>query len=327
MVLRTGSASIGALWASLFFLAEIIVITGATRTISLGEVARFYCLGGAMMSVMFVIASVFTSFVPDPDAVSRQFLMPLCDESLKFAPVVFLLWRYRDSRLRTMGASDVLLMAAASGAGYGLVEEAYIRNHPVVHNFLDWLPIARVNGIIVTIGHGGLTSVSGAALGLALLWRPRRPFFQLLAAAGFLCAWFDHSQYNYAVDRSGFSVDLFNFIAGHGWNTLYLLVISVIAVVASDFYAVRRMLSSHPQLKLQGGKPPESSGRGVGFKVLWAYLVERRALAYALFRCGRSSGTTQQKFARLASGLERRMLKPPSWNPALPDKPPAASPD
>jgi len=309
MFFSTGSAGVAALWASLTFLAEIVLITSATRTINLARVAKLYCLGGAMASVMWVIASVFSIFEPSVDAVSRQFFVPFMEESLKLAPVLFILWRCCDSRRWSVGASDVLLMAAASGAGFGLVEEAFIRIHLGTPHALDWLPITRVNGATLTVGHGIWTGLCGLTLGLALLWRPRRPLNYLLAGSGILWSILDHSHHNYGVDRRGLSVDLFNFITGHGWISLYFFLLGAIVVIGSDLYAVRGMLTSRPQLKLQGGKPPGIHGQGDGLKELWNFLVDRRALAYLVFRCQRSSSPTKEEMARAAAVLERRLLK------------------
>jgi len=312
MIVHTGASGIAELRASLFFVAELVVITSATRTVDLDRVASVYCLGGAMMGVMYLISAVFTAFVPSPDAVSRQFVVPILEESLKLAPVIFILWRGRRSRAWSMGASDIMLLAAASGAGFGLVEEAYFHFHLGPTRALDWFPLTRINGATLTVGHSSFTSLAGATLGLALLWRPRKPWNYVLAGSGILWSILDHSHHNYGINRSGFSVDLFNFVTGHGWISLYFFVLGTIAVVGTDLFAVRGMLSTRPQLKLQAGKPPGTRGQGNSLKALWVYLVERRALAYVLFRCQRSSGITREKLSLLAKVLERRLLKRPS---------------
>jgi len=76
MIVHTGSYGIAELWASLSFVTELVVITTATRTVTLDRVASLYCWGGAVMGVMWLIGSAFTFFVPDPNAVSRQFSSP-----------------------------------------------------------------------------------------------------------------------------------------------------------------------------------------------------------------------------------------------------------
>jgi RsiW-degrading membrane proteinase PrsW (M82 family) len=279
MILHTGSFGVTELWASLYFVIELVVITSATRTVTIDLVAVLYCWGGAMMGVMYLVSLVFTAFVPSPDAVSRQFVVPILEEALKIAPVVFILWRHRASRLWSMGASDILLLGAASGAGFGLVEEAYFHQAVGATRALAWFPLTRINGAYLTVGHGSWTAVAGATLGLALLWRPRRPLLQLLAAGGILCSIFDHSGHNYAVDRTGFSVDLFNFLTAHGWIAFYLFVLAVIVVVASDLYVVRRTLSGSPELKM----PPLSGGLK-GVNRVWRLFLRKRELGYLLFK-------------------------------------------
>ena len=280
MILHTGSYGIAELWASLSFVTELVLITSATRTITLGRVAVFYCWGGTVMGVMWLISAVFTSFVPEPDAVSRQFFVPFMEESLKIAPVAFLLWRGRRSRSWTMGASDIMLMAAASGGGFGLVEEAYFHFHNGATRALDWFPLTRINGPTLTVGHSTWSGLAGATLGLALLWRPRKPVNYLLAGSGLLWSILDHSHHNYGVERSGISVDLFNFFTGHGWLSLYFFVIALIAVLVSDLIVKHRVLPPLPVLKtpLAGLL---SSGKGA--MSIWNFLLTKRALGFAAF--------------------------------------------
>ncbi len=278
MIVNTGWSGIAELRASLSFLAELVVITSATRTISLDLVAKFYCMGGTMMGVMYLFSLVFTAFVPSPDAVSRQFVVPLLEESLKLAPVVFILWRHREFRSWTMATSDIMLMGAASGAGFGLVEEAYFHLHNGPTLALDWFPLTRINGATLTVGHATWTGLAAATLGLELLWHLRKPLNYLLAGAGIFWSIADHSHHNYGVDRTGFSVDLFNFVTGHGWSALYLFVLAVILVVASDLYVVRGTLSRSPELIMPRVTGPED------IKRVWHFLLARRGLAYLMFK-------------------------------------------
>jgi len=309
MTLHTGSYGIAELWASLSFVTELVVITSATRTVTLDRVSSLYCSGGAMMGLMWLVGTAFTFLVPDPNAVSRQFFVPFTEESLKLAPVVFYLWRERRSDLWTMGGSDVMLMGAASGGGFGLVEEAYFHLHYGPTRAVEWFQLTRINGSTLTVGHSTWTALAGATLGLALLWRPHKPLNYLLAGSGFLWSILDHSHHNYGIDRTGISVELFNFVTGHGWLSLYFFLVAGIAAVGTDFYALRAMLASRPELKFQRRKIPASGSPGDRFKKLWAFLVERRALAYMLFRRQRASGRTGERLAHHAASLERRLLK------------------
>ena len=303
MILHTGLSGIRELRASLYFVAEIIVITSATRTIGLDLVAKFYCWGGTVMGVMWLVSAVFTSFVPSPDAVSRQFFVPFMEESLKLAPVAYLLWRGRTSRSWTMGASDIMLMAAASGGGFGLVEEAYFHLHNGPTRALDWLPLTRINGPTLTVGHSTWTGLAGATLGLALLWGPRKPLNYVLAGSGILWSIFDHSHHNYGVDRTGFSVDLFNFVTGHGWIALYLFVLAVILVVTSDLYVVRGTLSGSPELRI-----PRLSGLE-DLKRVWRFLLVRRGLAYLMFKSRYVTGRNRAELILQGNAIDQSLVR------------------
>ena len=323
-LLNTGTAGFVALWASFAFVIEMLVITSATRTVPISRVTTFCCWGGAMMSVVWVIDYVFTMFQPNGSAMSRVLFTPFIEETLKIAPVAFYLWRHRQAESRTMGASDILLLAAASGAGFGLVEDAFIQHNFGVWHAVSWFPTTALNGASLVVGHQIWSSISGIALGLALLWFPRKPLVYVLGASGILWSMLDHLRNNVEVGQKGFIVNFLNFAGGHGWYSLYLFVIGVIAVIGTDLYAERDMLSSRPQLKLQGGKPPAGYGGNEGFLGLWAFLKGRRALAYVLLRCKRASEPTKEMLTRYAAELERRLMKR-SANPVLPRGPAASA--
>jgi RsiW-degrading membrane proteinase PrsW (M82 family) len=301
-VVRTGSAGFTALWSSLLFLAEMVVITSATRTIRLNQLAALYCWGGAMMSVVWLIDYGFTILQPDHHSVSRNVFTPFLEESLKFAPVLFFLWRQRRARLWSMGASDILLLAAASGAGFGLVEDAFIQHHFGLWRPVSWLPTTAILGTGLTVGHQTWTALAGIALGLALLWRPRKPFVYLLGASGFLWSMLDHFRNNFSVDRSGFIVTFLNFVGAHGWNTLYLFTLGVILVVASDLYVVRGTLSRSPELKI----PPLSGGLQ-GINRAWRFLLRRRELAYLMFKSRQLTGRHRAELILRGNAIDQSL--------------------
>jgi RsiW-degrading membrane proteinase PrsW (M82 family) len=307
MILHTGSYGMAELRASLSFVFGLVVITSATRTITLNRVAAFYCWGGTVMGVMWLISAVFTSFIPEPDAVSRQFFVPFMEESLKLAPVAYMLWRGRRSSSWTMGASDILLLAAASGGGFGLVEEAFFHFHNGATRALDWFPLTRINGATLTVGHSTWSGLAGATLGLALLWRPRKPLNYLLAGSGILWAIIDHSHHNYGVDRTGISVDMFNFVTGHGWLSLYFFVIAVICVLASDLNAVYRVLPHLPELKIPLASLSTSAK---GAASIWNFILSKRSLAFVSFHY-RNEGPSLRtgQLNPILYGLLRRLLE------------------
>ena len=196
-ILNTGSAGIVALWSSLLFLAEVIILTSATRTIHLNQVPAFYCWGGVMLTLVWLAGHAFTIVEPNKSALSWNFFAPFMEESLKLAPVAFFLWRQRRARLWSMGASDIFLLAAASGAGFAFVEDAFIQHHFGLWHAAKWLPTTAILGGSLTVGHQTWTSLAGATLGLALLWRPRKPFVYLLGASGYLWSMLDHLRQQY----------------------------------------------------------------------------------------------------------------------------------
>jgi RsiW-degrading membrane proteinase PrsW (M82 family) len=276
-ILHTGSAGITALGSSLLFLVEMVIITSATRTIRLDQLATFYAWGGVMMSVVWLIDYGFTILQPDGSAVSRKLFTPFLEESLKIAPVLYFLWRQRQARLWSMGASDILLLAAASGAGFGLVEDAFIQHHFGLWHAVSWSPTTAILGTGLTVGHQIWTSLAGATLGLALLWRPRQRLGYLLGASGFLWSMLDHFGNNFAVGHRGLVVDFLNFVRGQGWVSLYLYWIALIVVLVADLKVIQRGLPPRPELKIPLTGLLSFSRGAI---LTWKFLLTKRAMAF-----------------------------------------------
>src|ERR1700730_1017962 len=122
MIVSYGTGGIVALWTALVFMVALIVLTSATRTVSIRQVTSLFLLGGFTMGLVYVVAQ----FIPHTPL--RAFMVPPMEETFKIAPVLFVLWRGRNSTTWTLGVTDVMLLAAASGVGFGMVADAYIRH-------------------------------------------------------------------------------------------------------------------------------------------------------------------------------------------------------
>jgi RsiW-degrading membrane proteinase PrsW (M82 family) len=293
MLINTGTGGIVALWTALVFMAELIALGSLTRTVSIRQLISVFMLGGFAMS----LAYVFALFIPHTSA--RAFLVPPMEELLKIAPVLFVLWRGRNSTTRILGITDVMLLAAASGAGFGMVEDAYIRHHSGWPAQLDWLPLTEITGGRLIAGHAIWTTLAGVTLGFALLFRSRLKMAVALGASGLIWSVFDHIANNYGVGRRGLFANFLNGIAGHGWTTIYLFVIGVVAAIGFDLYMIHGQLPPFPELKL----PKLQSGVN-GLKTLWSFLVGRRALAYVLFRYRGASGIARAELACAGAMLD-----------------------
>lgn len=298
MLANTGTSGVVALWTALVFLVELIVLSSATRTVSIRQLTSMFMLGGFAMSMAFIAGQ------PIPHSPARAFLIPPIEELLKIAPVLFLLWRGRKSFTRTFGVTDVMLLATASGAGFGLVEDAYIRHKSGWPAQLDWLPLTEITGGRVIAGHAIWTTVAGITLGFALLLRNRSKLAAVgLGASGLVWSAFDHIANNFGVGQRGGFAGFLNGIAGHGYLTIYLFVIGVIAAIGFDLYLIHAQLPKFPEFKL-----PKFETDKNGLKMLWAFLVGRRALAYVLFRYGRARGIARAELACFGAILDQYLI-------------------
>lgn len=294
MLFNTGTGGIVALWTNLLLLAALLLVCSLTRTVSVAQIIQFVFLGGFFMGVALVIGRALTIRGGERDT-----LIPFVEETLKIAPVLWVLWRWRRSRIWSIGATDVLLLAAASGAGFGLVEDAYIRHLRVWPGHLPWLPVTAIIGVRVIPGHAIWTTLAGLTIGVALMFRGRRALVCSLAPSGFVLSLIDHIANNYGVDNRGWLSRVVNDLTGHGYLIIDLLAIGIVFAVALDLLAWLQLP------KLAELRRPATITR---LRAVWMFATEKRALAYALFRSRQASGIARAEAICSAALIDAALL-------------------
>jgi RsiW-degrading membrane proteinase PrsW (M82 family) len=277
LLVGTGSHAIDAITTNLLLVAGLLALASFSRSVSVRELVSLVFAGGAMLLVAWVVVEVFEASGVKSGQPERPFVVAMLEEPIKLLPVAFILWSGRRSRTWSMGATDILLMCAASGAGFALFEDSFIREKAGWGGSISWLPPAEdlgAHGVIA--GHAIWSALAGATLGMALLLRNKERRLAIgLALCGIGWAIFDHFGNNYSNIRHDSLNDLLRGVSADGHVTIWLFVIAVIGAIAADLHVLHR--SGLPQ-------PPEvapiKAGAGTLLKA-WAYTLDRRALAFA----------------------------------------------
>lgn len=289
MLTETGRGGITAIWTNLLFLVPLLALCRGTCTVSTRQLVALCLIGGFMMGVALIVINAVA-----PVTSARAFVVPVIEESSKIAPVLFLLWRWRTSRIWALAATDVLLMAAASGAGFGVVEDAYIRSRFGWPDQLGWLPVTEITGGRIIAGHAIWTALAGLTIGLGLLLRKRGPVAIAVAASGFLLSLFDHIANNYGTTaRGGLIMDT---VAQHGYLVIVVFVLAVPLALAADLLISRTALPDLPELEPSGGLRDARARR--------TFAVHKRALAHAVFHCRQSAGLRRTQAICTAAALD-----------------------
>lgn len=324
MLIATGTGGVTALWTAAVFIVPLVLIGSLTRTVPLVVLGWMLLMGGAAMAVAYLGADLFTVFIKSPTAPLRNVVIPVMEEVLKLAPVLFLLWRWRRSGTWALGVTDVLLMAAVAGVGFGLVEDAYVR-----HSRFGWpgqlafLPVTEILSGKLIVGHAIWTSIAGATVGLGLLMRHRRPAAILIGVSGIAWTTLDHIRTNSApVGRdsgSGFS-NVLTTITANGWLSLWIFLALVVAAIAIDLAIGSRTLPHRPEVTMV-----RSSVQPADRSSSWAFRLHRRALAYAAFRGRRAVEPARDEVEGVAYRLVTWLVTH-AGSPAPSDIAPGGSP-
>ncbi|HEY3681472.1 MAG TPA: PrsW family glutamic-type intramembrane protease [Streptosporangiaceae bacterium] len=255
-----------------------------SRTVTLAVLLRVVVLGAliclpTVLIERFVVARMG---VPALDAVAIVRVGAPVEEVAKLVPVV-LVWWFARRRFKRLAAVDYLLLAAASGAGFQLVESTVFvlttgasvtSRLPTVPHFEFFALLPGWSDGIGTrfAGHAVLTGLVGACVGLAAVggrrWGGRKLWLLPAVALGVVI--FVHLAYDGVqsslrlVSGSGPAFALL----GHGYLIRPLFLLALFACVMLDHRVFRAVDDVVPPLP---GTPPwaglERFARGVGIRV------------------------------------------------------------
>lgn len=268
---RPPATGAGVLLGIAWLLVQLTLLA-RTRSLSLAALGRF-CACGAVLGVAIGLVEVVSADAIGWGVSSDQatsFLAGPIEEMLKLVPllgVALLAW----NRVRRFGATDFLLVAAASGAGFQLVEDllrrtvqkpwfigSVLMDGDQFTNYGPWtlFPGWADYDELELSGHAVSSGLVGAAIGLAVLLAARGGGWRLTwVLPAITLAWVtaDHMVFN---DTTGLGaarllpaplVDLHEMVGG-GHANRYALLTLLAAAVAVDYAALRRGRTGVPAL-------------------------------------------------------------------------------
>ena len=297
MALRTGVGTFIALWNVVLFIGALAIISLPTRTVTLLELVAPFSLGGTMVGLAVLAGWIFNLTLGPHAHTARAFFLPPIEEALKLCPVLLILWRQRQRRAWTFGATDILLLAAASGSAFYWMEESFI-----IHNQHSWRSMGSFPTTDVTINfvanHAIWTSIAGLTIGIALLLRGSRLRMTLIAVSGYLWSALDHAFNNYNANFRDATSRLLRTVTGNGRFSLYIFLIGICVAVGLDLYFVYFGAGRKLPAKLPGF--PSSWNQA---KIALRYLRLRHRFAYAGARCRSATEDMRSRLTLLGLAL------------------------
>ena len=301
MLVQTGAGGLIALWTHALFIALLLAISSATRLLSARNLLWLFFLGGAFLGLAFLAGKALEIAV-GRDSLAFVAGIPVVEDLLKIAPLIVLLWIGRRREASAFGASDVMLMASLTGSGFALVEDAFIRHGGAWTRSLSWLPVVQIessrHGDHLIAGHPLWAAIAGCTLGIALLVRTRWSW--LIGISGFAWSLLDHIANNYRNQYSTAFAKLLVFITADGWLSLVLFVLGVIAVITLDAYVAYGAMPARAELSV-----PSRPLTWDGIRDRSRFLRARRGYAYAAFRARRASESARKPYEEVAAGIVR----------------------
>lgn len=269
---QTGGHAMVALWTNLALVGTLIIVSAGARTVSLRMLTSTFCWGGVMLGIVQIIGTALIWMFGITGAVGRSFYIPLLEEFAKLVPVLFVLWRAGKIWRTTFGVTDILLLGAASGAGFSWVEDAFIRAHSGWPEHLPGLPVTEIISGHLIAGHAIWTALAAVSIGVALMMK-RKELVLPVAFIGVAFSTADHVVNNLQGTVSSGIYPWIAVFTANGYLSILLFVLAVVGANGFDIMLVRR-LPKYPEFAV-----PEAISKQWGD--LWSFLVDRRMLAYA----------------------------------------------
>ena len=277
ILISTGPEGITAFAFNASLLIGLVLISCLTRSIELRCVFMMFFAGAVAMGLAIAIEKIFLLQFLSP---LRTTCVPFIEETLKILPIVLYLYRTRRFTQYTLGMTDMLLMGAAVGAGFGVVNDAFLHESRAWNHQIQWLPTADyVHSTFVVVGHAVWTSIAAVALGAAMLLRRNKQLAICIALLGLAWPIYDHfaaSNFNSQNQFIATSVKLFT---ANGRASVFLFLVVTFGAIAFDIWTLIKWSLKATQFKL-----PKRGDLSEGLPGLWDFLIDRRRMAYANFR-------------------------------------------
>lgn len=291
---QAGPGTFVALWYAALYTGALALITIPTRTLSVVRLLALFALGAGMIGIAVLAGAGFAAVLGTRASAARSLGIPVIEEMLKLLPVLWVLVLQRRGRARGLGASDVLLLAAFSGAGFYWVEEAFILHHHTSWSFLGQIPTVDVEGSHVIASHAVWSTIAGATIGIALMLRlPRIPKV-VIAVSGYVWSVLDHAANNYAANFNDSFASVLRWVTGNGHYSLTIVVVVLVVAIALDGWFA--YVKAPPVLRPTRVALPSSL---VGVGRWWREVRLRREGAYALARLDTVPASVRERFERI----------------------------
>lgn len=282
------------------FVIPLMIVSRANTTIPLATTGTITLCGASMMGIAGLVGVTLQNSL-GANNVFLPFLTGTLEETLKLLPVVILLWRGRKFSSYTIGTTDILLLGIACGAGFGVVEDAFM-HAAAWQSDVRWLPSTEViNGRMIA-GDSIWTGLAAGTIGIAFMMRHRTGWI-LLAPVGLLWAMLDHITYNYASTRPDLSGTILNWITGNGYLTIALFIACFSAAFLLDRFILFKILPKVSEFKIPSSKEASESLENV-----WEFVLDRRRLAYAYYKYSHRTGEAQRAPAMVVAILMQHLI-------------------
>lgn len=295
MLIATGEAGVKSILGTAQFLVTLLLITFATRSVRIRTLFAMFFAGGFMMGMVAIVGRILGLTAGNLNATMG---VALLEEFAVLVPPLWLLWRWRNARLWSLGSGDLILLFAFCGAGFGMVETAYIlKTHSL--DQLSWLPVVawdgdRIRGYHLFNSHEIWAAFAGIGFAASWMLRSKGAWVWLFAVAGVVFGIIDH----FVLDAHGTGEFIVNALGALTGGGVFVLVIFIVGLIGSAVFD-RKLIKKMPMsVKDLYEKPKRRS------------VLNFRAWAFGHNQFENASGKDKEAVANVCLAVTDKLMAP-----------------
>lgn len=270
---QTGSSTIAALAFNLAVLITLFLASSLTRTVSAVQLASLFFAGGVAMGVAGLLGKTIGL---QPNQWANELITAFVEDVVRLAPLAVTLFISRRFSIWTWCATDLILLGAASGAGFAFIEDAFAHRNMNWVGQVPWCPTMMMLDGRLIAGHLFWSALAGAGLGLGLLLRSRGKLALYIPIILIAVTMIDHFALHMWTARRDLLSSTFNFVVGYGYAVPLLFVVAFVAAQSAELAILKQAWRRFVELRVHKVK--------IGIMALWQFVLDARRFSYALFQ-------------------------------------------
>ncbi len=278
ILIYTGVNGITAFSFNISVVIAVALLSSLTRSVTLRTAALMFFVGATAPAVVLIF-EMLTMLAPESTA--RAYVVPFIEQCTMYVLLIAYLFITRKFTFWTLGLTDMVLMGVLMGAGFAIVNDAFVHNNNVWEHAIQWLPTADfVDKQHLVVGHGVWGGITATGIGLAFFFLNNRWAAAAISLVGLSWSILDHLAANLFNPANEGMLKTLQLVSLNGYVSAYLLVVCLSIAILVDVYILVRFSPQSSEFMMK-----KKNNAGNQLENFWDFMLDMRRFSFASFKC------------------------------------------